>query len=229
MKKNTGRKSGGILPPKSKPKTKDADGKPMRSDGELLAMAARWDEAMLFGWLKDRAEAGIATVPQLKQLAKLKRTTTEAPGFCPLWFNSEHERERFYRLKETKRAADIATALECVSRGNVHLSAALSNWVLRLMNNLRPVKLTEDEATLLALILTPAGETKETAIRMRKTKFLTQRQIATRLGVSHTEIMRREHELMRQHPLVAKFLRENGIARKARGTRPAVVPNSKIR
>jgi Trp operon repressor len=204
------------------PRTRDANGQPMRTDAELLKMAAAHDEAMIYHRLLEQVESGTATDAERKQLAKLKRTSKEQPGFCPLWFNSEYERERFNRLKETKRAADIAAALDSVANGNDLLTAALSNWVLRTLAKITTA-LTEDEGTLLAYIITPTGKTKD-----GRTKHMTQRDIAKRLGVSHTDVMRKERALRKAHPLLAKWLdKDMKVERKPRGTRSRPVTKRK--
>lgn len=110
---------------------------------------------------------------------------------------------------------------ETLTEGHVLLSKALSGWVMRILKATGD-RLTDNEAELFALLITPSGTTKEGA-----TKYPAQRDIARIMGVSAMAVKRQEDKFRRNHPNLAQWLIDHGITRKPRGVRKATVTKRK--
>ncbi len=99
-----------------------------------------------------------------------------------------------------------------MSRGHLLLAQALSGWVLRTLHEL-PVKLTDGEARLFALLITPKGTNRDGEMM-----FKSYRDIGILLEVSAMTVQRRARNLLKKHKKLADWIADKGITRKPRGT-----------
>jgi len=149
---------------------------------------------------------------------------TDQDGFQRFWRElhakepkTEEERRFVSYIYETGWA-DKAEAMECGQRLLAQSLTALTQQRIAEWRG----RLTDDEARLFALLMTPVGTTKEGA-----TKYPSQREIGALLGVSHSSVRRREAKLRDDHDDIANWLDNNIPARKPRGKLTKSVPNRK--
>lgn len=90
--------------------------------------------------------------------------------------------------------------------------------------------LSDADAELLSLLITPAGQTKERDSRKRRDKYLSYKEIAESIGVSQMAIHRRADKLkdkLRDHPRLAGMLAASQSRRIPRGKRKTTVIKSR--